>query len=416
MPDGGQLVFRDIGRKTDNEKLRVAGLFAGIGGIELGLHAAGHTTELLCEIEPAAVTVLQARFDAPLTEDVRALSVDQIPPVEVLAGGFPCQDLSQAGRTAGIRGQKSGLVDEMFRLMNTMRPEPRWVLFENVPFMLQLDRGEAMRYLTDTLSRMGYVWAYRVVETRAFGLPQRRQRVIMLASRVDDPRTVLFADEAGEPTEDEADASAYGFYWTEGVRGLGWGVDCVPTLKGGSTVGIPSPPAIWLPDGRFVLPDIRDAERMQGFPPNWTRPAIEGDLAKKNGPRWKLVGNAVSVPVAKWVGKSLAKPRRPVPAQEHLLEPGAKWPVAAWGARGEAFSYGLSRWPKAYQRKPLAEFLKHEGKPLSLRAATGFRARTKRGSLRFRPGFLAALDDYIALMGGDPRKITADTGRRVAQL
>ncbi len=412
MPDGGQLVIRDIGRSTGAEQLRVAGLFAGIGGIERGLGAAGHTTELLCEIEPAAAIVLGARFRATLVRDIRKLSVDAIPAVEVLAGGFPCQDLSQAGRTAGIRGRKSGLVGEMFRLMEGMRPEPRWVLFENVPFMLQLDRGEAMRYLTDSLSEKGYMWAYRVVETRAFGLPQRRQRVIMLASRVDDPRRVLFADEAGEQSVEEDEQTAYGFYWTEGVRGLGWGVDCVPTLKGGSSVGIPSPPAIWLPDGRFVLPDIRDAERMQGFPPNWTRPAVAGSPKKKNGPRWKLVGNAVSVPVARWVGRCLARPRRPIQAKERELRRGERWPVAAWGASGQAFAYDISKWPKAYRRKPLGAFLKSKGQPLSLRAATGFRARTKRSSLRFPVGFLAALDEHIAAMGGDPHQITADTGRR----
>ncbi|MCH9687375.1 MAG: DNA cytosine methyltransferase [Deltaproteobacteria bacterium] len=411
MPDGGQLTLREIGRAAGAERLRVTGLFAGIGGIELGLHTAGHTTELLCELDDAASTVLGAHFDVPISRDIRKLRIGSVPDSEVLAGGFPCQDLSQAGRTAGIRGRQSGLVDEMFRLMEGMRPEPRWVLFENVPFMLRLERGEAMRYLTETLSAKGYIWAYRIVDTRAFGLPQRRQRVIMLASRVDDPRRVLFADDAGERLRDETKGTSYGFYWTEGVRGLGWGVDCVPTLKGGSTVGIPSPPAIWMPDGKFILPDIRDAERLQGFPANWTR-AARNESRRPDAPRWKLIGNAVSVPVARWVGRCLANPRRPVDARQSLLESGKRWPIAAWGAEGEAYSYDISSWPKAYRPKSLGGFLKHPGTPLSLRAATGFRARTKRASLRFRPEFLEALDAYIASRGGDPRAITEHTGRR----
>ena len=104
-----------------------------------------------------------------------------------------------------------------------------------------------MRYLADELEARGYCWAYRLVDTRAFGLPQRRQRVILIASKTEDPRTVLFADDA-EPFDPGFSPNRWcGFYWTEGSRGLGWAVDAVPTLKGGSTIGIPSPPAIWKP-------------------------------------------------------------------------------------------------------------------------------------------------------------------------
>src|SRR5690606_8248114 len=113
--------------------------------------------------------------------------------------------------------------------------------------MLQLGKGKALDVIVNTLEDLGYRWAYRVVDSRAFGLPQRRERVFMIASLEEDPRHVLYADEAGPPSEDERDAEgrlgvACGFYWTEGLRGLGWAVDAVPTLKGGSTIGIPSPP------------------------------------------------------------------------------------------------------------------------------------------------------------------------------
>lgn len=104
----------------------------------------------------------------------------------MVSAGFPCQDLSQAGRTVGIDGSRSGLVDHAFRLVRRTQG-PRWLLLENIPFMLKLDRGRAMRHLTAELEDMGYRWAYRVVDTRAFGLPQRRQRVILLASRTEDP-------------------------------------------------------------------------------------------------------------------------------------------------------------------------------------------------------------------------------------
>src|SRR6202044_1167011 len=102
------------------------------------------------------------------------------------------------------------------------------------PFMLQLDRGKAMRHLTEMLGALGYRWAYRVVDARAFGLPQRRHRVLMLASRSEDPRPVLFGQDAGAPAEPEGIDYPCGFYWTEGIRGLGWAIDAVPTIKGGS--------------------------------------------------------------------------------------------------------------------------------------------------------------------------------------
>src|SRR5690606_21843258 len=227
---------------------RMVGLFAGIGGLELGLAEHGWQTELLCEIDPGAQGVLSARFpEIPLQADITRLR--SIPAgTELVAAGFPCQDLSQAGRTAGITGDRSGLVDEVFRLVRRKRG-PRWLLIENVPFMLQLGRGAAMRHITAALEELGYTWAYRVVDARAFGLPQRRNRVLMLASRTEDPRGVLFGEDAGARTVGDASSDPCGFYWTEGVRGLGWAVNAVPTLKGGSGLGIASPPAVRLPSG-----------------------------------------------------------------------------------------------------------------------------------------------------------------------
>jgi DNA (cytosine-5)-methyltransferase 1 len=242
--------------------LSVVGLFAGIGGIEAGLQMAGHHSVMLCENDAAANAVLDEQFPAVERHgDVNSL--DALPRSDVVAAGFPCQDLSQAGRTAGIRGERSGLVERVFDLLDRADHEPAWVVLENVPFMLQLDRGRAMSYLTREFGRRGYTWAYRKVDTRAFGLPQRRQRVLMVASRERDPRPVLFAQEEGPAERSFESAGACGFYWTEGVRGLGWAVDAVPTLKGGSGLGIPSPPAIWrLEDGLLGTPDI-----CRAFPP-----------------------------------------------------------------------------------------------------------------------------------------------------
>src|SRR5205807_2521870 len=95
--------------------------------------------------------------------------------IDIVTAGFPCQDLSQAGRTSGISGQNSRLVWEVFRLIEQRLP--RFVLFENVPFMLKLHRGKAISRIVTRLERLGYHWAYRVVDAQAFGVPQRRPRI-----------------------------------------------------------------------------------------------------------------------------------------------------------------------------------------------------------------------------------------------
>lgn len=375
--------------------IRVAGLFAGIGGIELGFHQAlgdRVVPVLLCESWDAAQTVLKRQFpDTEIHPDVRDMNT--FPgDVDVLTAGFPCTDLSQAGRTAGIDGAASGLVTHVFkilRLCSQARNRLPWLLIENVQNMLVLDNGRAMAYLIEELELLGYRWAYRTVDSRFTGVPQRRRRVILLASTQDDPRSVLFADDSGEPSPAELAEDAYGFYWTEGRRGLGWAVDAVPTLKGGSTLGIPSPPAIWLPDGqsgrRFVKPSISDAERLQGFPAGWTN--VFGDSSRRNSPRWKLVGNAVTVGVSRWVASRIAEPGDPI-NEEELWDRGGRWPTAAWGSDGKVVRVALSEFPRRLRYQHLLDVVDiSSAQPLSQRALAGFWRRLSSGNLGRHPGF-----------------------------
>lgn len=374
--------------------MNVVGLFAGIGGIELGLEAAGHRATLICEIDPAARAVLAAKFPhLKLHDDIRTLAA--LPKnTELVAAGFPCQDISQAGTTKGLAGKNSGLVNEVFRLLD--KADVPNVLLENVSFILALNRGHAMRHLTAELERRGYRWAYRVIDSQAFGLPQRRQRMFLLASRVYEPFELLLRDsvEPKEPTDWHG--RACGFYWTEGVRGLGWAVDGVPTVKGGSTVGIASPPAIWMPDGRIVTPDIRDAERMQGFAAGWTEPALE---VARRGFRWKLVGNAVSVPAAEWIGRQLLAGPSMIDLRVHTFDTEKKWPGSAFGGPHQRpLAADVSMWPVAHDREPLTAFLQFEPQMLSYKATVGFISRLKSGNLHFPQEFLAALQNHAARM------------------
>lgn len=383
-------------------KFRIAGLFAGIAGIEQGFtQALGATAEtvLFCESWEPAQQVLRIRFpNIPLHPDVRNLR-DLPDRVDVLAAGFPCADLSQAGRAAGIVGEQSGLIIHLFEMLEHAASHRRaipWLLIENVSNMLMLDKGRAMAYLVSQLDRLGFRWAYRVVDSRAVGVPQRRRRVLLVASRTEDPRGVLFADETRGLDEARLRRDAFGFYWTEGRSGLGWAQDAIPTLKGGSSVGIPSPPAIWLPNAeigrKFVTPSIEDAEALQGFGRGWTEPADKG---RRNGPRWKLVGNAVTVGVAAWVATRMASPGDYC-ATDSLWTGERGWPSAAWGEDGKVWSVAVSEFPKLDQYTHLLQVITmRDARPLSHRAAAGFWRRLQESNLGQYPGFRHDIAEHV---------------------
>lgn len=368
---------------------KCVGLFAGIGGIELGLHAGGFEPDLLCEIMPEAQAVLRERFaGVDIRTDVKALR--SIPSdTSILCAGFPCQDLSSSGHKRGIAGLRSSLVGDVFRLLAKSKCE--WVLLENVKFMLHLGGGEAMRNITKALEELGYRWAYRVMNSQNFGVPQRRERVYILASRTMMPANVLFREPVDAPPaiRKPVNTSApIGFYWTEGTYATGLANDALPPLKGGSTIGIPSAPAIMFPSGIVGTPDLRDAERIQGFSEHWTRAAEE---VVRPSYRWKLVGNAVTVNVCKWIAEGLIAPpdAGPVVFHEHQAN---KWPEAAFGEKGKVWHIDGNYGP--YNRTSLSSFLQYPTKPLSHRAVTGFIGRALKGNLKYPDGFIKALEKY----------------------
>ena len=188
---------------------------------------------------------------------------------------------------------------------------------------------------------------------------------------------------------------AFGFYWTEGNRGLGWGEGVTPTLKGGSRLGIASPPGIWLHERHIgdaiARPTISAGERLQGFPSGWT------DAVSREGERWKLVGNAVTVPVAKWIGSRLVDPGDQVVAERRPFGDLKGWPKAAANVGGMREAWSLSERPvHISSRASLASIMEKYGTvPLSVGATNGFATRLKASRLRSHAGFIEALDAYI---------------------
>ena len=377
-------------REGRSAEFKVAGLFAGVGGLEEGFRRAGHETVLLVERDDAALKVLQTRFpDIDKHSDVRTLKGTAT--ADVLTAGFPCQDLSQVGQCAGIEGPNSSLVSHVFKLLNKRGSNIKWLVLENVPFMLRLDGGQAIAALVEKLESQGWAWAYRIVDARAFGLPQRRRRVLLVASRDGDPRPALLGQDQGSPEPKKRGQHACGFYWTEGNRGIGWAIDAIPPLKAGSGVSIPSPPAIWFPRRELIAtPTIEDAERLQGFEAGWTAPA--GECQRGERRRWRLVGNAVSTRMSEWLARRLSiEPRYYDDRNDSQLENDMKWPDAAWGIDGERAGCRVSDWPVAQPQEHLATFLKHQPTPLSFRATSGFWNRLQKSCLRYDEAFGRAL-------------------------
>jgi DNA (cytosine-5)-methyltransferase 1 len=364
----------------------VVGLYAGIGGFELGFQAAGYDPILLADSDEYCRALLETRFPNARVEgdvrDIRSLPKN----TEVVTAGFPCQNLSMAGDKSGMNGGKTGDVTHMFQLLRRgARPT---LAIENVNFMLHVQRGTAMAELVRELEGLGYEWAYRVVNSMAFGLPQRRRRVFLVASQTVDPRDVLFADEAS-PIERPKPSlhRPIGFYWTEGRSGWGAAVDSVPPLKVASTVGIPSMPAVLFPDGEVLTPSIEACEKLQGFEAGWTELAYD----VRRSPRWRMVGNAVSVPAAKWLASRIRQPGRFLPLESKEVESGSSWPRAAFGGNGKIFAVDVSDRP-IHERVPsISEMRDASWKPLSYRALNGFISRAEAGSLRFPTGFLETL-------------------------
>lgn len=241
--------------------------FSGVGGFDLGLERAGFRVTVQCEADPWRRKVLAARFpNVALYEDVRTFGADlRSERPHLLCGGFPCQDLSVAGKRRGFDGDRSVLFYEFARIADESQAE--WLLIENVPGLFSSHSGADFGALLEALADIGYEdVAWRVLDSRFFGVPQRRRRVFILArrGRGESASTVLLDPQGGYGSAQEMPASG------EAVAG---------TLGGGSgTRGFPDDLdrcGAYLParqgDG-FVLTD--------GYPDSGVIPWVENQRSE----------------------------------------------------------------------------------------------------------------------------------------
>jgi DNA (cytosine-5)-methyltransferase 1 len=399
---------------------RTLSLFSGVGGLDLGLQRAGWEHVGFCEWIPYARDVLRERFPGVrVTDDVTTLDPLEFAPVDLVCFGSPCQDVSTAGTRRGLAGERSGLFFEAVRVVEALRP--RAILMENVPGLFSSQGGRDFGTVLAELAEVGYGLGWRVLDSRFFGVPQRRRRVFIVGARADgDPRAA--AGRAGEvlsvgsscprhpPTGQASDEDYPGAAEVgsggDGAGRLGGGGDRLDGEGGGVGVDLPIAQDSLLGDGNalslggpgdpaFALcalgpgavaslragwaeggPDVDDAqagrlvvqgfdsynqavtgdvahtlsvlgeppvaflgerevdvsppldcasdparnqpsatvlegnvvrkltplecERLQGFPEGWT------DLGgTSDGKRYHALGNAVTVPVAEWIGRRM---------------------------------------------------------------------------------------------------------------
>ena len=356
-------------------------LFAGIGGFDLGLERAGMECAWQVEIDAKCNTILERHFpNAKRYKDVNYAGRD-LGPVDLVCGGFPCQDLSVAGKRKGLAGERSGLWFEFHRILAELGPP--WVIIENVPGLLSSNGGRDFATILQGLVELRYGVCWRVLDAQYFGVAQRRRRVFIVGylggghsaevlfesegcawdpppsreegQRVADPITKSFAKHHGasagkdslprnhvvteishaltsantatgrlDPTEQgfviaQCQGSNVGPMGelrkgdggvTSGVPFVAYGISenqraelrLTPYSRqitsGGGKPGQGYPAALTQYGVRRLMPI--ECERLQGFPDSWT--AGLSDTA-----RYKMLGNAVAVPVAEWLGRRIVE-------------------------------------------------------------------------------------------------------------
>lgn len=166
--------------------MRFVDFFAGIGGIRLGLEQAGHKCVGFCEFDKYARTAYKAMYDTEgewESHDVRTVKPYDVPAADLWCFGFPCQDISVAGKQKGLQeGERSGLFYEIMRLLAGRRKEdrPRWLFVENVKNLLSIGNGFDFARLLLEVGGYGYSLQWQVLNSKDFGVPQNRERVFIV--------------------------------------------------------------------------------------------------------------------------------------------------------------------------------------------------------------------------------------------
>jgi len=201
-------------------------LFAGIGGFDLAMERAGINVVATVEWDKHAQGVLARRFpNSKLYGDITGVTGEQLidagfdPANGIITGGFPCQDLSVAGRRAGLSGSRSGLFWEICRLLDETKAQS--FILENVPGLLSSNEGRDMGTVIRALEERGYSIAWRVLDAQHFGVAQRRRRVFIVGHLGNDWRTPAEILSIAESSARHSEQSNTKRKETSGIIGAG---------------------------------------------------------------------------------------------------------------------------------------------------------------------------------------------------
>jgi DNA (cytosine-5)-methyltransferase 1 len=283
------------------KQLSVLDIFSGIGGFSLGLEKAGMQTIAFCEINPFCQKILKTHWhDIPIFSDISKLTKDDLKTlkqIDVIAGGFPCQDISCAGKQIGITGKRSGLWKEFKRLINELKP--KYAIIENVANL----RNKGLVTVLQDLNEIGYDAEWHCIPASAVGAPHRRDRVWIVAysSSICTDR-LSCGEEERQPLPRDDSKNVFSYSISGLQRHCGFQevlkISCdkirnYRNTKGFTQWGI-EPEVIPRLKEERLNPDW--VEWLMGFPQGWT----EGISRKQ---RLRSLGNAVVPLIPEFLGE-----------------------------------------------------------------------------------------------------------------
>jgi DNA (cytosine-5)-methyltransferase 1 len=310
---------------------RFIDLFAGIGGIRMGLEQAGGTCVYSVEIDRFARQTYEANFGVCEGRDIHHVRGADLPPYDMLAAGFPCQPFSIAGvskklslgRTHGFEDEKSGnLFFELTRLIDETPAPPPVLFLENVKNLVSHDRGNTFRVIRDTLEGLGYNFRHKVVDAQTW-VPQHRERTFMVCLHRDvfgedaydfpDPPALPRRTIGGILEDDPASRYQLSPHLWEYLQayaakhrnaGNGFGFGLVDSESVARTLS-----ARYYKDGSEILVRTggatprrltpRECARLMGFPDSFIIPVSDTQA-------YRQFGNSVVMPVVAFLAKDLA--------------------------------------------------------------------------------------------------------------
>lgn len=302
--------------------LKIIDLFAGIGGIRLGVEQAFGSVDCVftSEIDKHAATTYKANFkDSHIFGDIKQVDENNVPDHDILLAGFPCQPFSQAGLKKGFTDTRGTLFFDIERIL--LAKQPKAFLLENVKQLKGHDKGRTFQTIIDHLNNAGYKVFYEILKARDFGVPQNRERIYIVgfldhSINFEFPKPTNLPTRVGDILDDIVDEkyTISDKLWAGHKRrkelnksngkGFGYG------LFNKESAYTNTISARYYKDGSEILIEQenknprkltpREAARLQGFPEEYVIPVSDAQA-------YKQFGNSVAVPVIKAIATEIKK-------------------------------------------------------------------------------------------------------------